>query len=130
MSKQTWYLAGPMTGIPQFNFPLFKSAAEALREVHGIDVLSPAEVDSQDEELRTQVLASEEGDLKSAGIKETWGDFLARDVKLIADLGGATGAGEILDETILNEQNAVRDSFHRLFELTFLPFHDLFLEQK
>ena len=73
-----------MTGIPQFNYPLFYSAASALREL-GFEVFSPAEMD--DPAIQAAALASPDGsakDYESAG-KGTWGDFLARDVKMIAD---------------------------------------------
>lgn len=36
------YLAGPMTGYPEYNFPLFNRAAKLLREL-GYDVFNPAE---------------------------------------------------------------------------------------
>ncbi|MGZ6587122.1 MAG: DUF4406 domain-containing protein [Solirubrobacteraceae bacterium] len=79
------YVAGPMTGIPQFNFPAFDVAAYALRAV-GYDVVSPAEID--DPETRAAALASPDGAPGSGTANgETWGDFLARDVKLIADDG-------------------------------------------
>lgn len=37
------YVAGPMSGIPDFNFPAFHAAADALRAA-GYDVVSPAEL--------------------------------------------------------------------------------------
>jgi hypothetical protein len=78
-----------MTGIPQFNFPAFFAAAKELRDVHGLDIVSPAEID--DEEDAGAALASPDGAPGSgtgACNDKTWGDFLARDVKLIADVCG------------------------------------------
>jgi hypothetical protein len=76
------YLAGPMSGLPQFNFPAFFEAATELREI-GFDVVSPAELD--DKEDKGAALKSPDGDMR--GVEKTWGDFLARDVKLLADTG-------------------------------------------
>lgn len=83
------YIAGPMTHIPQFNFPAFDAMAVALRE-SGYDVVSPAELD--DPVDRAAALASPDGSHLSygTGVKKTWGQFLARDVILIAD-GDAVG---------------------------------------
>lgn len=36
------YIAGPMTGLPEFNYPAFNYVAEQLR-AKGIDVENPAE---------------------------------------------------------------------------------------
>lgn len=63
------YLSGPMTGLPFFNFPAFRSAAAALR-ADGYTVVSPAEMD--------------EGDAVPTGARP-WADYLRRD--LIAMLG-------------------------------------------
>lgn len=38
-----WYIAGPMTGLPELNFPAFHTAARRLREL-GFDVVNPAEI--------------------------------------------------------------------------------------
>jgi hypothetical protein len=40
------YVAGPMRGIPEFNFPAFNAAAASLR-AHGHTVFNPAEKDNE-----------------------------------------------------------------------------------
>lgn len=79
-----WYLAGPMTNIPQFNFPLFREATAALR-AQGFDITSPAEQDTP--AVQTAAFASPDGKLDPTGKigDETWGEILAKDVKLIAN---------------------------------------------
>lgn len=76
------YLAGPMSYVPSFNIPVFDAAADDLRK-RGFFVVSPAELD--DPETVARCLASPDGVPTPAD--ETWGDSLARDVKIIADDG-------------------------------------------
>jgi len=80
------YIAGPMTHRPKFNYPAFDAAAKALREA-GWEVQSPAEMD--DPATRARAMRSRTGKPwtkpEAAERGETWGDFLSRDVKLIAD---------------------------------------------
>jgi hypothetical protein len=78
------YVAGPMTHYPHFNYPAFIAAATLLR-YRGYDVVSPAELD--DPEDRAAALASRDGNPATYTGTSTWGDFLARDVKLLADDG-------------------------------------------
>ncbi len=81
--KETLYIAGPMSFRPKFNFPAFDAASNDLR-ARGWKIVSPAELD--DPEVRESALASPDGDPTASTPKdETWGDFLARDVKLVAD---------------------------------------------
>lgn len=82
----TVYIAGPMTGIPQYNFPAFDKMAARLRD-GGHTVVNPAELD--DPKHRAIAMASPDGAEQTADLFDgsTWGDFLARDVKLIADTG-------------------------------------------
>jgi hypothetical protein len=93
------YIAGPMSGIPAFNIPAFDKMARDLRSVrvaedpqthrelgYYLEVVSPAELD--DPEVRAAQLKSPDGQLSPETTGSwTWGDFLARDLKLIADDG-------------------------------------------
>lgn len=83
------YIAGPMTGIPQFNFPAFANAAALLR-AEGMEVISPHEQDTP--AVQAVAWQSPDGKLDAAGKVggETWGDILAKDVKMLAD-GGIEG---------------------------------------
>lgn len=82
--KRPLYLAGKMSGCPQFNFPLFEEATVKLR-ARGHCVTSPHEEDSP--EVQDAAWASPDGniDVLNRITGETWGDMLGRDVKLIAD---------------------------------------------
>lgn len=78
-----YYLAGPMSGIPQFNFPAFDRACERLRAAN-LEIVSPHEHDTPE----TQKAARESTDgapmPKETGA-ESWAECLARDVVLIGD---------------------------------------------
>ena len=76
-----WYLAGPMTGYPQFNFPLFMAVTRSLRE-QGLEIVSPVELD--DEKIRNESLASPNGEAGTTS--STWGECLGRDVRVVADI--------------------------------------------
>ena len=80
------YIAGPMTGLPQFNVPLFDHVARQLRK-QGFDVVSPAELDSP--EMRAAAMKSKDGALAplEQATGETWGEVLARDVRVLSDQG-------------------------------------------
>lgn len=75
------YLAGPMSGIPFFNFPLFNEATKALRGL-GFEIISPAEEDYK-HGVGQMAEKSLTGDPKE--LHESWGTILARDVRIIAD---------------------------------------------
>lgn len=80
---RAWYLAGPMSGLPKFNYPTFLEASHKLRNVHGLRIISPAEQDSY--EKFALIMNSEDGDLSKLPEVGTWADFLAHDVKLISE---------------------------------------------
>lgn len=77
------YIAGPMSGIPQFNFPAFYEAQKAL-EAQSYTVINPAELDPP--EVQEAAWASGDGVLKGGMVGgHTWGMLLARDVQVVAD---------------------------------------------
>ena len=74
------YIAGPMRGYPEFNFPAFHAAAKNLRE-QGHYVFSPAEKDEEvhgegfSKEFATGDLA--EAESKGFSLRRALGDDLA-----------------------------------------------------
>lgn len=60
------YLSGPMTGIPELNFPAFNAAAARLR-ASGYEVTNPAEMDAADP------------------APLTWEQYLRRDIRALLD---------------------------------------------
>lgn len=82
MTDKKCYIAGPMTGIPHFNFPLFDKVAMQMRR-NGWDIVSPAEMDAGP--LREAALSSVDGSPSDLPRDTRWGDVLARDVRVIAN---------------------------------------------
>lgn len=80
-----YYLGGPMSEIPQFNFPRFHEAADTLRQA-GYNIVSPAELD--DPEVSAQAMASETGDHGTTD--DSWEDFLSRDL-IVCSLPNCVG---------------------------------------
>lgn len=56
------YISGPMSGLPEYNYPLFNQVAAILRDL-GYEVVNPAE--------QPQVT--------------TWEDYMRQDIKLLMD---------------------------------------------
>lgn len=80
---KTIYVAGPMRGKPQFNFPLFDAVSAALRE-QGHTVISPAEQDAP--AIRAASLRSPDGIFTPDMAKtESVGTILGRDTRLVID---------------------------------------------
>lgn len=80
--SEFYYLGGPMTGIPQFNFPEFQRVAARLR-AGGMNIVSPAELD--DPETEAAALASLDGAPGSGAANgEAYEDFLGRDLIIVS----------------------------------------------
>ena len=82
LKQKTYYLAGKMSGIPQFNVPEFFRVAALLRQ-QGHKIINPAELDT--EECRLAALRSLTGDKKDLPKGETWGQIMGRDITAVID---------------------------------------------
>ena len=47
MTTARWYISGPMTGLPELNYPAFHSMASRLRAA-GFEVENPAEINASE----------------------------------------------------------------------------------
>lgn len=73
MSKTTTvYLSGPMSGLPDNNFPTFNAAAHALRKI-GYEVINPAEFTT---------------DVNGLDNDAAWRKFMQEDIKALVDCEG------------------------------------------
>lgn len=82
LKQKYYYLAGKMSGLPQFNVPKFFEVAMKLRN-QGMKILNPAELDS--EECRSAALRSLEGRKEDLPKSETWGQIMGRDITAVID---------------------------------------------
>lgn len=64
--KMATYIAGPMTGYPEYNHPAFHAKAAELR-ASGEEVINPAEIDAE------------------IGLDQPWDTYLRRDLILLAE---------------------------------------------
>ncbi len=85
----TLYIAGPMTGIPEYNAPAFRRAAADLR-LRGFEVISPVELDEQDGVNLEAEAAGATTLLSSPGWD--WARALARDITVIIERAEAVVA--------------------------------------
>lgn len=74
------YIAGPMSGIPEHNFPAFKQAAHRLRRM-GHEVVSPVEMDEADGFDGKTEPDTDPG-------SNRWAEFLARDIIVVVGVDG------------------------------------------
>lgn len=74
MSRGAVYVAGPMTGLPEYNAPAFDRATADLRE-QGFEVISPVEMDREDG-ISLEAEAAHNGGWD-------WARALARDIAVV-----------------------------------------------
>lgn len=100
------YIAGPMTGRPDMNYPAFRTAGAELRAV-GYEVLNPADVDA----MHKRELGDVDGcNVCFNGVSHTWEWYMRRTLTMvlnadgIAVLQGWAGSRGAMMEVRLSEQ--------------------------
>lgn len=83
----TLYVAGPMTGILDFNYPEFNEVADNLREC-GYTVLNPADVDAIHKRERQSGFARHACNTCDDGLKHEWPWYMKRTLRMMLDADG------------------------------------------
>jgi hypothetical protein len=122
------YLSGPMTGLPDFNYPLFHGVAEHFRS-EGLTILSPAEVDGGE-----QVVAHEshcagnstpEACTCIAGAKaaKPWQYYMTKAITMQMQANAWAGLpGWFNSRGAKREFDLAVDLRHALYLVKFMPF--------
>lgn len=83
---QPVYIAGPMTGLPRFNYPAFAEAEELIAEC-GVSVFNPTKLTNTADEYN-EIMNSPDGSYNFSSGK-TWSDFIIPSIKVILDHAGS-----------------------------------------
>tara|TARA_Y100001937_G_scaffold66924_1_gene91496 strand:+ start:638 stop:1015 length:378 start_codon:yes stop_codon:yes gene_type:complete len=83
IKKQTIYVAGPMRGYEDFNYPAFHEAERILESI-GWDVVNPAKMDAEELDKKEGVDPLTFDPHKSAEDQETLRHLLSRDLEAVA----------------------------------------------
>ncbi|HET7386918.1 MAG TPA: DUF4406 domain-containing protein [Nocardioidaceae bacterium] len=66
------YISGPMTGLPEFNYPAFREADSLLRNV-GYDILNPADSEERN---------------PTPGVPQAWDWYMRHALRMVLDAEG------------------------------------------
>ena len=83
IKKQTIYVAGPMRGYEDFNYPAFHEAERILESI-GWDVVNPAKMDAEELDKKEGVDPLTFDPHKSTEDQETLRHLLSRDLEAVA----------------------------------------------
>jgi len=108
-----WYLAGPMTGYPEFNYPAFKLAAQLLRN-RGYTVWSPAE--ENDTHLTFNICMRKDLDAvvnlcNGIILLNGWKKSLGANMETFA----AFGCGKVIRELMIFENKEMKDGYELVY---------------
>lgn len=79
--RPRWYLAGPMSGIENLNFPAFHAEAARLRAL-GYEVVNPAEINGGDGEIAACAAMTPEQ------YQAHWRNCMRRDIAALLECDG------------------------------------------
>lgn len=80
----TVYIAGPMRGRPHYNFQAFDIARDFLRDFHGFDVISPADLDREQRFMKDDALPPVDGYVEGF-TRLDWHEVMKKDLARILD---------------------------------------------
>jgi hypothetical protein len=111
--KFEWYLAGPMSGLPEFNYPAFRLAAKLLRN-RGYKIWSPAEENDTHLTFNTCMkkdLNSVVNLCKGILLLNGWKKSLGANIETFA----AYGCGKTIRELMIFKNKNMKDGYELIY---------------